>query len=128
MGIRLTHLLLAGCAFQIAIVAPGHAQNASNGGTLFKQRCSMCHVTDPAKKSTMGPNLAGVAGRKVAGRTDFNYSPAMKKGTGTWTVKSLDTFLAGPTKMFPGARMPIAVPAAKDRADIVAYLAMLRSK
>lgn len=110
--------IIAACA------GTAEAQDGS-GATMFKQRCAACHVTEAAKRSTIGPNLAGVFNRKSGSRADFAYSPPMKKAQITWSKKNLDTFLAGPAKMVPGTRMPIAVPSPQDRAAIVAYLSTL---
>jgi cytochrome c len=105
--------------------APADAQDSASGAMMFKQRCAACHVSEAAKRSTIGPNLAGVFNRKSASRADFAYSPAMKKSQITWSKKNLDTFLSGPAKMVPGTRMPIAVPSPQDRSAIIAYLSKL---
>ena len=94
----------------------------ASGEKLFKQRCASCHAIAPGAKSVMGPNLAGVAGRKAATAPGYNYSPAMKKWGKAWDAGSLDAFLAGPNKFMPGTRMMIALPNQADRKAVVAYL------
>jgi cytochrome c len=94
----------------------------ANGEKLFKQRCASCHAIAPGAKSAMGPNLAGVAGRKAATAPGYNYSPALKKWGKAWDANSLDAFLAGPNKFIPGTRMMIALPNPADRKAVVAYL------
>jgi len=113
-------LLLTGLAMLPApAVAAG---DADNGATVFK-RCAACHTVEPGKKAGMGPNLAGVVGRK-AGASDFAYSPAMKAAGVKWTPDTLDMFLTRPAAMVKGSRMAFAgLPAAQDRADVIAYLA-----
>ncbi|CAH0353833.1 cytochrome c family protein [soil metagenome] len=109
-------------------ITAASAQDAAKGAALFKQRCSICHVVEPGKKGTIGPNLLGVVGRKAGSQSDFPYSPAMKKAPIVWSKASLDTFLTAPNKLVPGTRMVIAIPVAPQRADIVAYLSTLSGK
>lgn len=119
---------LTSCLFLVpllAVTAPAHAENSTAGAALFKARCQTCHSVDPAKRSPLGPNLAGLAGRKAAS-TDFNYSPALKKSGLTWDKATLDKFLTAPFKVVPGTRMVMAVPSDTQRADLVAYLATLK--
>lgn len=118
-------MLVAALGAGLLIATPGQAQDAAAGATLFKQRCAACHATTPGKKSAVGPNLAGVSGRK-AGQADFNYSPALRGSGLTWNKSTLDSFLAAPRKVVPGTRMVIAVPNAQQRASIVAYLNTLK--
>jgi cytochrome c len=51
----------------------------------------------------------------------------MKNSGVTWDAKTLDAYLANPQGVVPGNTMPFSVVAdAKQRADIVAYLATLK--
>jgi len=109
-------------------ITAASAQDAAKGAVLFKQRCSICHVVEPGKKATLGPNLLGVSGRKAGSQSGFAYSPALKKAPIVWSKATLDTFLTAPNKLVPGTRMVIAVPVAPQRADIVAYLLTLSGK
>jgi cytochrome c len=101
-----------------------HAQNAGAGAATFKQQCQMCHVNTAGAKGFAAPNLWGVVGRK-AGSTQFAYSTALKNSGQTWDPKTLDTFLTAPGKLVPGTRMVVAIPDAKKRADVIAYLKTL---
>lgn len=92
-----------------------------DGAVLFKQRCQLCHQAVAGKPSPLGPNLAGVEGRK-AGIAKFAYSPALKASAVVWTRPNLDRFLTAPTKMVPGTRMVIAVSDPAQRAAIVEFL------
>jgi cytochrome c2 len=98
--------------------------DAARGATLYKQRCAACHALPPAK-STLGPSLVGVAGRKAASGADFKYSAALTASGLTWDKATLDSFLAAPMKAVKGTSMMIAVPAPADRADLIAYLSGL---
>lgn len=111
-------------AAAIAAAAPGSApsQQAAHakGGTLFKQRCAMCH-TIAGSGGKLGPDLTGVVGRK-AGSTAYGYSAALRSSKIVWDVAALDTFLAAPSKAIPGTRMAIAISDPQDRQAIVSYL------
>ncbi|MDO6414050.1 c-type cytochrome [Sphingomonas sp. BIUV-7] len=98
------------------------AQTAPTGEQLFKQRCQACHTIAPGAKGMMGPNLAGIVGAK-AGSSAYAYSPALKGSGITWDKQKLDQYLAGPSKMIPGVRMPMSVPDAAQRQAIIAFLA-----
>lgn len=117
--------MLAALGAGLLMASPGQAQDAAAGATLFKQRCAACHSTAPGAKSAVGPNLAGIAGKK-AGQGAFNYSPALKGSSLTWDKATLDRFLAAPRKVVPGTKMVIAVPNAEQRANIVAHLMTLK--
>jgi len=117
--------LIALSLLLLAAAAPAAAQNAEAGAVVFKQRCSTCHTMTSGQRHGVGPNLAGLAGRRAAS-TDFNYSAALRNSGLTWDAATLDRFLAAPSKVVPGTRMLIPVTDAKQRADLVAYLGTLR--
>ncbi len=95
---------------------------APDGAALFRMRCGSCHTVTAGGRATLGPNLAGVTGRKAAA-TPFNYSPALKASNLTWTRANLDRYLQGPTRLVPGTRMVIAVSDAGQRAALLNFLA-----
>jgi cytochrome c len=71
-----------------------------------------------------GPNLHGVFGRKAGSLAGFTYSDAMKGAGWTWDAQHLDAWLAGPQKLLPGTKMTfVGLTNAKDRIDVIAYLA-----
>lgn len=115
---------LAGAFLAVAPVADqAAAQSAASpqrGATLFRQRCASCHTI--GGKSLMGPDLAGVVGRRAGVKDGYAFSKAMQGSGLTWTPAKLDEFLAAPTKVVRGTRMITAVAKPSDRADIVAYL------
>lgn len=118
-------LLAAAVVVLAAPAARALAQDAAAGGAVFKQRCSACHTPPQGQAHGVGPNLVGVVGRK-AGSTAYDYSAALKGSGLTWSRGNLDQFLSGPMKMVPGTRMLVSVPDAKQRADLVTYLASLK--
>ncbi|CAN7318177.1 c-type cytochrome [Phenylobacterium sp. LjRoot225] len=108
-------------------VTLGGAQAAASpaeGATVFRQRCQSCHAVDPSRPSTLGPNLAGVVGRK-AGSGAFQYTPALQASGLTWSKASLDQFLTGPSRMVPGTRMVVSLPDSAQRAAVIDYLGTL---
>jgi cytochrome c2 len=70
--------------------------------------------------------LAGVVGRKAASAAGFHYTQALSKSGRVWTPAALDVFLTAPSKDVPGTNMPVATASAKDRADLIAYLATVK--
>jgi cytochrome c len=91
------------------------------GEKLFEE-CRACHALDRSVDS-VGPDLHGVFGRRAATLDDFRYSPALKRSGITWTVETLDGYIADPQKVVPANRMPYAgMPDARDRADLITYM------
>jgi cytochrome c len=107
------------------IAPPAARAQAIDGAQLFKQRCSICHKIEAGKTGSLGPNLAGVVGRKAAA-VSFKYSPALINSRLVWTKPNLDRYLSAPTKMVPGTRMVISVPDAKQRSALIEFLAKIK--
>lgn len=124
IGVRIVGLSALAVLGLASLARPGLAQSAPGGAQLFQQRCAVCHSVG-GKGGKIGPDLKGVVGRR-AGSTAFAYSPALKKAPITWSAKSLDTYLAAPSKMVPGTRMTVAIPNARDRGAIIGYLGAQR--
>ena len=122
MGVRSTLLAAAPVA---AAASPAMAQNAAAGAVVFQQRCQVCHAAPQGQPHGIGPNLAGVVGRKAAS-TAFPYTDALKASGLTWDKATLDRFLTAPGKLVPGTRMFVSVADPKERGDLVAYLASLK--
>jgi len=92
-------------------IGSGHAQAplpavvTPTGSDLFKQQCATCHslkATDPPRQ---GPVLAGVYGRKPGTLVGFHYSPGYASADFVWDDEHLDTYLADPQALIPGAIM-----------------------
>jgi cytochrome c len=94
---------------------------AAAGQKVFETQCVICHSIS-GKGGVVGPDLTGVVGRKVATVPGFAYSKAMKAKSHLWTKGNLDIYLTDPQKFVPGSAMPINVPDAKVRSDVIAYL------
>jgi cytochrome c len=95
---------------------------AAQGKRVFI-RCASCHAVGGTGGGRIGPNLAGVVGRKAGSLAGYKYSPAMAKQDFVWTEAKLDAWLTAPAAVVPGTSMAfagLAKPA--DRAAIIAYL------
>jgi len=97
------------------------AGDAAAGKTVFANQCASCHTTEVGKNG-FGPSLAAVLGRKAGGLAGFTYSPAMAQAGLVWDEKNLDEFLTSSTAKVPGTSMPVQLPSASDRANVIAYL------
>jgi glucose/arabinose dehydrogenase/cytochrome c2 len=101
----------------------------AKGKVLFQQSCALCHASTlgPGGQvvSGQGPSLVGVVGRAAASLPNFNYSKALHAYGVTWDQGTLDHFLEAPSVAVPGTTMPIPVPNADSRHDIIAFLSTL---
>ncbi len=105
----------------LAALVSTSASAAPDGKAIFAARCAGCHaLTD--KSSPAGPQLKGIVGRKIAGASDFNYSPGLKAKPGVWADASLGAFIAAPAGFAPGSKMFARLAAPADRAAVIAYL------
>jgi len=99
------------------------------GKTYFQQNCAICHADSLGAGNTVivkqGPSLVGVLGRPAGSSSGFSYTKALGGSGLTWDAATLDRFLTSPATVVPGTTMPIAIPKAGDRLDVIAYLATL---
>ncbi len=107
----------------LALLLPAAASGApSLRGKLLFLRCASCHNIGPGPEK-IGPNLAGVVGRKAGSLPGYAYSPAMQHANLVWNDATLDKWLTRPSDLVPGTAMAFAgLPAAADRQAIIAYL------
>ncbi len=111
--------LAAVVAADAAVAGPSPAR-----GKLLFLRCASCHDISSQASPKIGPNLAGVVGRRAGSLPGYAYSNAMKAQTFTWDEAMLDRWLTRPTDVVPGTAMAFAgIDSAADRAAIIAYLA-----
>lgn len=106
-------------------IAPfmAHA-DAQRGDALVHQVCTSCHALNERASDGVGPNLAGVVGRSVAGMPGYAYSPPLKaRHDHVWSDQALSDWLTSPARFAPGTRMSlVGLPDPTQRADIIAYL------
>ena len=99
------------------------AADVDHGKQVF-QTCAACHSDKP---DALGPNLAGVLGRKAGSRDDFRYSPAMTRAGFDWDAGNLKDYLADPQAKVKGNRMPFSgLNDPKDVEDVIAYIGTLK--
>ena len=105
----------------LAASTPASAAGDARAGEAIYARCQACHAL---AYDRTGPRHCGLLGRRAGSVKGFDYSPAMKRSGLTWNAATLDRFLADPTRVVPGTTMGYAgVTDAKERADLIAYLA-----
>jgi cytochrome c len=68
-----------------------------------------------------------VVGRRAGSVAGFDYSPALKASRIVWDAATLERWLTDPEALVPGQRMGYSLGDAAVRADVIAYLAMLRA-
>ena len=103
--------------------------DSTRGRVFFQQSCALCHATSLGPKNAaitgQGPSLVGVVGRGAGSGPNFNYTKALAESGLIWDSATLNRFLANPMAAVPGTSMPIPVPGAGDRLDVIAYLSTL---
>jgi cytochrome c len=112
---------MAGMVAALAVSSPVLAAgaDATRGETIY-ERCVACHSID---RNRTGPKHCGLIGRRAGSLPDFEYSPAMRASGIVWNERTLDRFLAAPTKVVPGTSMGYAgIDDPRDRADLIAWL------
>jgi cytochrome c len=107
----------------LALSAPALAADVDHGKQVY-QTCAACHSDKP---DALGPNLAGVIGRKAGSRDDFRYSNAMMRAGFSWDAGSLRQYLTDPQAKVKGNRMPFSGQSdPKDLDDVIAYIGTLK--
>ena len=103
--------------------------DVARGKKYFQQACAICHTTSLGPGNTVivkqGPSLVGILGRHAGIGLGFNYTKALSGSDIIWDAATLDHFLAGPMAAVPGTTMPMPVPDAGNRQDVIAYLSTL---
>ena len=109
---------LAAAAVYAAVPSEKSPGDPTRGKTVY-QVCMGCHSLD---EDDVGPRHRGVVGRVAGTVPGYAYSPALKNSHIVWDADTLDRWLTSPQALVPGAKMFFAMPNARDRADVIAYL------
>ncbi len=103
--------------------------NTARGDQFFQTSCALCHSSSLGPGNTVvikqGPTLVGAMGRKAGTSPHFGFTQVLKDSGLLWNADTLDQYLTSPTTAVPGTTMSVTVPDARDRADVIAYLATL---
>ena len=120
----------------IAVLEPLDEEKAGedNRGQVLYVQCAGCHNVKTggghprdSKIPGIGPDLLGIAGRKIAGASEYSYSSALQKLSGVWSDENLSKFLKDPQAFSPGNKMEFqGIPDEADRNKVVEYLNTLK--
>ena len=106
------------------------AGDAGHGKTFFQANCAICHTANLGPGNTVivkqGPSLVGVLGRPAATGLGFHYTKALSDSGLVWDAAALNHFLTNPLLAVPGTTMPMPIPDATNRSDVIAYLSTLK--
>ncbi len=115
-------------AAALATAGAAHAGDSAAGKALFGRTCANCHSIEVGLNK-VGPTLFDIVDRPVASVQGYEYSAKMRsqrKQHKVWNDRQLDAYLTNPREVLHGVKMYFAVPEAKDRADLIAYLNTLK--
>jgi cytochrome c len=94
-----------------------------DAGRRVFNRCANCHQVGPTARSSFGPQLNGIVGRRAGAAGDYRYSPAMANSGIVWNEQSLRAFIRSPGDVVPGSKMRFwGIGNDRDLGNLLAYL------
>lgn len=102
-------------------------------GQVLYVQCAVCHNVKTggghhrdSKIPGVGPDLLGIADRKITGVPEYSNSSALQKLSGTRSDENLGKFLKDSRGFAPGNKMEFqGIQDDADRKEVVRYLGML---
>lgn len=111
-----------------SLPAPYKDADLANGKRQFAV-CKTCHTTENNGPNRVGPNLHGIIGRTAGTHASFAYSDGLKAAGFKWDYAKLEEYLTNPKAVIKDSRMAFAgIPAANNRRDVIAYVAVESQK
>jgi len=113
----------SGAAAEVPIETLLAKADPAKGEDVFK-KCASCHTITQGGANGIGPNLYGILGDSIAqGRGGFAFSDGLKKHSGKWDFKQINTWLTNPRAFADGTKMTFAgLDDPSDRANVIAYI------
>lgn len=122
-SLRLPLMGLLSFTLTHAALAAECTPDQGHGARVFANECGVCHSVNKGVVGMMGPNLAGVVGRKSGSLEGFNYSQAMRNKDINWQAENIAQLIAQPQAFVPGTYMPyMGLASADDRQAVVCFL------
>ena len=122
-SLRLPLIGLLSLTLAHTALAADCAPDQGHGAQVFANECAVCHSVTKGMTGMMGPNLAGVVGRKSGSQEGFNYSQAMRSKDINWQAENIAQLITQPQAYVPGTYMPyMGMASADDRQAVVCFL------
>lgn len=122
-SLRLPLIGLLSFTLAQAALAAECTPDQGHGAQVFANECGVCHSVSKGMTGMMGPNLAGVFGRKSGSLEGFNYSQAMRSKDINWQAENITQLITQPQAFVPGTYMPyMGLASADDRQAVVCFL------
>ena len=96
------------------------------GRKIFQRNCQTCHGGTGPAASKIGPDLAGIIGRKAGTGSSGVHSRLNVESGEVWTRSSLRRYLSDPGREIPGTLMSTGVRDPKELEDLLDFLETLR--
>ena len=100
--------------------------DTGRGRAIFARHCQTCHGGSGPADSGIGPDLAGIVGRRAGAGDSGVHSLAIQEAGTIWTRDALRRFLSEPAGAVPGTVMPVRVADPAERELLLDYLETLR--
>jgi cytochrome c len=107
-------------------VAAAADESVESGRQIFDRQCRTCHGGTAPADSPIGPNLAGIVGKRAGSQASGIHSQAAIDSRVVWDRESLRRFLSVPRREIRGSIMPVGVTDPAELERLLDYLESLR--